>query len=62
MSETKNITAEMFLPDMVQRYPATRAVLDRYGLHGCGGPQGPREQLGWFARLHKVPNDKLLRE
>lgn len=56
------ITADTFLPEIVTRYPATRAVLDRYGLHGCGGPQGPREQLGWFARLHGVPTDKLLRE
>lgn len=56
------ITAECYIPDIVARYPATRAVLDRYGLHGCGGPQGPREQLGWFARLHNVPIEKLLRE
>jgi hypothetical protein len=56
------ITAESFLPDIVARYPAARAVLDRYGLHGCGGPQGPREQLGWFARLHGVPVERLLRE
>lgn len=62
MNEAEKLTAEMFLPEMVQRYPATRAVLDRYGLHGCGGPQGPREQLGWFARLHGVPIDRLLRE
>src|SRR6266508_715502 len=62
MIEGGEITAEMFLPDIVARYPATRAVLDRYGLHGCGGPQGPREQLGWFARLHGVPIDKLLGE
>jgi len=62
MNEPEKITAEMFLPEMVERYPATRAVLDRYGLHGCGGPQGPREQLGWFARLHGVPIDQLLRE
>jgi hypothetical protein len=39
------ITAETFLPEIVRRYPATRAVLDRYGLHGCG-IRGPREQLG----------------
>ncbi|MGH9932252.1 MAG: NnrS family protein, partial [Pyrinomonadaceae bacterium] len=56
------IDADMFLPEIVARYPATRAVLDRYGLHGCGGPQGPREQLGWFARLHGVEIEKLLRE
>jgi uncharacterized protein involved in response to NO len=62
MNEAEKITADVFLPEMVQRYPATRAVLDRYGLHGCGGPQGPREQLGWFARLHNVPIEKLLSE
>src|SRR5688572_8794633 len=62
MNDVGKITAEMFLPDIVARYPATRAVLDRYGLHGCGGPQGPREQVGWFARLHGVPVEKLLSE
>ena len=56
------ITADTFLPDIVARYPATRAVLDRYGLNGCGGLQGPREQLGWFARLHGVPIENLLCE
>lgn len=58
----ESITPEMFLPEMVALYPATRAVLDQYGLHGCGGPQGPREQIGWFARLHGVPIDQLLKE
>ncbi len=62
MNEVVQITADMFLPEIVARYPSTRAVLDRYGLHGCGGPQGPREQLGWFARLHGVETEKLLRE
>jgi uncharacterized protein involved in response to NO len=56
------ITAESYLPDVVSRYPATRAVFDRYGLKGCGGPTGPYEQVGWFARLHGVPTDKLLAE
>jgi len=58
----EKITSEMYLPDIVGRYPTTRAVFDRYGLHGCGGAQGPREQLGWFARLHGVPIEKLLLE
>jgi len=62
MNEVGKITAEMFLPEVVERYPATRAILDRYGLPGCGDPQGPREQLGWFARLHGVPIENLLRE
>jgi hypothetical protein len=62
MTEVGKITAEMLLPEMVERYPSTRAVLDRYGLHGCGGPKGPREQIDWFARLHGVPIEKLLHE
>lgn len=56
------ITAEMFLPDVVERYPSTRVVFDRYGLKGCGGPQGPSEPISWFARLHGVALDQLLRE
>jgi predicted membrane channel-forming protein YqfA (hemolysin III family) len=62
MNKVDSISAEAFLPDVVTRYPTTRAVFDRYGLHGCGGRQGPREQIGWFARLHGVPIDELLRE
>lgn len=62
MAKPDTITADSYIPDIVARYPATRTVLDVYGLHGCGGPQGPREQLGWFSRLHDVPIEKLLRE
>lgn len=63
MGETLNqITEEMFLPDVVRQFPATRAVLDKYGLKGCGGPQGPAESVSWFARLHGVPLDHLLSE
>lgn len=56
------ISADALLPDVVTQYPGTRAVFDRYGLHGCGGPQGPRERIDWFARLHGVPLERLLRE
>src|SRR5690242_13031178 len=59
---TPTISASAFLPDVISQYPETRAVFDRYGLHGCGGPQGPREKIEWFARLHGVPLDALLRE
>ena len=57
-----SINVDSFLPDVVSRYPSTRAIFDRYGLQGCGGPLGPREQVGWFARLHGVSIDKLLAE
>jgi hypothetical protein len=56
------IKADDFLPEIVARHPGTRAVLDRYGLKGCGGAQGPREQVSWFARLHGVEVETLLRE
>ena len=61
-NRTTTVTAENYLPDVVSRYPATRAVFDRYGLQGCGGRLGPAEQVGWFARLHGVALDKLLAE
>src|SRR5690349_2571838 len=56
------IDANVLLPDVVSAHPATRAVFDRYGLHGCGGQLGPRETVAWFARLHGVALDKLLDE
>jgi uncharacterized protein involved in response to NO len=56
------ITRDAFLPDVIAQYPTTRSVFDRYGLRGCGGELGPREQIAWFARLHGVQIDKLLRE
>ncbi len=62
MSNFHPIDTESFLPDVIKQYPATRSVFDRYGLQGCGGPVGPHEQIGWFARLHGVPLDKLLQE
>jgi hypothetical protein len=58
----RRITAEWLVPEVIGRFPATRAVFDRYGLRGCGGPQGPRETVAWFARLHGVPLDRLLDE
>ena len=62
MEIQNTITVKSYLPDVVAQYPSTRAVFDRYGLHGCGGPLGPFEQVGWFARLHGVAIDKLLVE
>jgi hypothetical protein len=62
MNKVDTITDETFLPDLVALSPSTRAVFDRHGLHGCGGQLGPREQIGWFARLHGVPIDELLSE
>ncbi len=50
------------IPDLLKARPAARSVLDRYGLKGCGGPDGPRETLEFFARAHDVPLPRLLAE
>jgi hypothetical protein len=50
------------IPDLLRAAPEARPVLDRYGLRGCGGPLGPAESLGFFARAHDVPVERLLRE
>jgi hypothetical protein len=50
------------IPDLLRVAPEVRAVLDGYGLRGCGGKTGPAESLGFFARAHDVPVERLLRE
>jgi hypothetical protein len=53
---------QVMIPVLLRENPAARAVLDRYGLRGCGGPNGPHESLEVFARAHDVPLDGLLAE
>lgn len=56
------VTPEAMIPDVLRRYPQLRAVFDRYGLRGCGGPHGPAESIRFFARVHGVEEQRLLRE
>jgi hypothetical protein len=56
------ITDRVLIPDLLRAAPQARPVLDRYGLRGCGGPLGPVESLGFFAKAHDVPTDRLLEE
>ena len=55
-------TETTLLPQLLRARPRARQVLDRYGLKGCGGPLGPVETLGFFARAHEVPVSTLLAE
>lgn len=57
-----NLHGQTLIPDVLARWPQARAVLDRYGLKGCGGASGPIESLGFFARAHDVPLAQLLSE
>src|SRR5262245_14904127 len=50
------------IPDLLRQAPEVPPVLDRYGLRGCGGELGPAESLGFFARAHDVPIERLLGE
>lgn len=54
--------AQTLIPDLLLAAPRARAVLDRYGLQGCGGALGPMESLEFFARAHGVPIGRLLDE
>jgi hypothetical protein len=56
------LTPETMLPDLLRARPATRAVLDRNGLRGCGGRHGPVESVRFFARTHGVNEAQLLAE
>src|SRR5262249_55926938 len=52
----------VLIPDLLRTAPQVRPVLDRYGLRRGGGPLGPVETLGFFARAHDVPVERLLCE
>jgi hypothetical protein len=57
-----DLTLDTMIPDLLEAHHYARAVLDTYGLRGCGGRLGPAETLGFFARAHGVDADRLLRE
>jgi hypothetical protein len=57
-----SLQSSTLIPDLLAARPAARKVLDKYGLHGCGGALGPVETLAFFARAHDVPLDRLLAE
>lgn len=58
----KTITAETSVADIVRQCPSARRIFDQHGLHGCGGEHGPAESLVFFANVHQVDLDLLLRE
>ncbi|MBD3337295.1 MAG: DUF1858 domain-containing protein, partial [Candidatus Eisenbacteria bacterium] len=56
------ISPDAMIPDLLAQKPHLRPVFDQYGLQGCGGPHGPAETVAYFARVHDVEIDRLLRE
>lgn len=62
MSTTTWPDHDTMIPDLLRAAPHVRPILDRYGLRGCGGPLGPAETIGYFARAHEVNIAPLLKE
>ena len=52
----------MSIRELSRRFPATRLILERYGLGDCGGEEGPDEPLAWFATVHRLPLEEFLRD
>src|SRR5262245_64194138 len=61
-ASTEWVDESVRIPDLLRLAPDVRPILDHYGLRGCGGERGPAESLGFFARAHDVPVERLLRE
>src|SRR5215471_1959073 len=54
------VAIDTLIPDLLRTHPEARTILDQYGLKGCGGPLGPHETLGYFARAHEVDAGALI--
>lgn len=62
MQKVAEISAQTMIPELLRAYPSARRVLDKYGLKGCGGQDGPYESLRFFARAHDIDEHALLCE
>ena len=56
------ITGNTTVKDIVMHNPETKGVFSKYGLLECGGEYGPEEAIYFFARVHNVDPDGLIKE
>lgn len=56
------ITPEMTVKEINQKYPVCLEVFRKYGIGGCGGPFGPPEPLDFFASAHNVDLPQLIKD
>jgi len=59
MTEITKLTT---VAEVVKTCPTARKIFDKHGLKGCGGANGPRESLGFFAAVHQVDVEALVQE
>jgi len=56
------ITGNTTVKDIIMHNPETKGVFSKYGLLECGGEYGPEEAIYFFARVHNVDPDRLIKE
>lgn len=56
------ITGEMMIREVTTKYPGSEQVFALHGLEGCGGVKGPLEPIAFFAKVHRVDVDVLLKD
>ncbi len=61
-TEAGKITGTTTVKDIIKTHPQTKGVFSKYGLLECGGEYGPEEAIYFFARVHNVDADSLIRE
>ena len=59
---TGEISESTSVAEVLKRCPTARRIFDRYGLKGCGAEHGPTEPLSFFAAVHQVDLQALLRD
>ena len=58
----KGVGPRATVREVIAQWPWTVRVFEQHGLTGCGGAQGPDEPLGFFATVHEVDPEGLLRQ
>lgn len=56
------ITKTTSVAEILEHNPRAREIFEQHELRGYGGEQGPAESLDFFARIHQIDIDGLLRE
>ncbi|MCP5006576.1 MAG: DUF1858 domain-containing protein [Planctomycetes bacterium] len=58
----REITGHTTVKEIIKNYPQTKGVFSKYGLLECGGEYGPEEAVYFFAKVHNVDGDNIIRE
>jgi iron-sulfur cluster repair protein YtfE (RIC family) len=56
------ITGNDTVREVIKEHPEAKKIFNKYGLMECGGPLGPKEPISFFATVHRVNVEKLLKE